>query len=538
MMSMMKAFGGTLSEDLDGTTQSGVSALSAEGIAQQVVPALTVLYHRDPRQLGKRALLRELLVGRDAAVSRIAPLFTQVGNAAKHGEPLGDMRLSRQPIRLVPQPAGGLSIIVAPSRTRVRYRGSEVPDRRDVSLAELLDGGVLELGGVVALVLHLSESMPIADENQFALIGCSHHMQRVRTDIRRLAGLDAPVLIRGETGTGKELAARALHTAGKRAEQPFVAVNLGAIPPSLAAAELFGAERGAYTGALGRHLGYFQQARGGTLFLDEVGEAPPEVQVLLLRAIEAGEFQTLGSNGPQALRARIVAATDANLEQLIQEKAFRAPLLHRLSACELHLPPLRARREDLISLVLHFLRLECQEQGSPFLLERSDGQNDAEAPSWLSLRLLVKLAAYDWPGNVRQLRNAVRQMVLSSKGLPSLELPAQLAEQMVVAAPPVMPPAIAAARRKPADIAEAELLEALEQNRWDLKSTAEALGIARPSLYNLLERSPHIRTGRALSPEEIQQSYRECSGDLDAMAGSLRISRSALRRRLRELGLR
>jgi two-component system nitrogen regulation response regulator GlnG len=270
-----------------------------------------------------------------------------------------------------------------------------------------------------------------------------------------------------------------------------VAVNLGALLPSLAAAELFGAERGAYTGALGRQHGYFQQARGGTLFLDEVGEAPPEVQVLLLRAIEAGEFQALGGNGSQALRARSVAATDADLE--------------------------------------------CAEQDCPFLLDRSDGPSDTEAPAWLPLRLLVKLAVYDWPGNVRQLANAVRQMVLSSKGLSSLELPAQLAEQLAVT-PPASPPA--AARRKPADISDAELLGALEVNLWDLKSTAEALGIARPSLYRLLERSPHIRAAGAPSADEIQRSYRECGGDLDAMAGRLRISSSALRRRLRELGLR
>ncbi|HRI70650.1 MAG TPA: sigma 54-interacting transcriptional regulator [Polyangium sp.] len=522
-----------LGDEIEGTTQSGEDALSVEHIGQELVPALTVLYHRDSRMLGKRALLREIQVGREAALSRFEPRFARIGDATDRGEPLADQRLSRQPVILAPRVGGGVRIVVSPSRTRVRYRGSDITEKRDISVAELLDGGVLELGGAMALVLHSSQALSIADEEQFTLIGRSHSMQRVRTDIRRLSDLEAPVLIRGETGTGKELAARALHTGGKRANRPFVAVNLGAIPPSLAAAELFGARRGAYTGASGRLQGYFQQAQGGTLFLDEIGEALPEVQVLLLRAIEAGEFQSLGGGDSQPLRARIVTATDANLEQLIQEKAFRAPLLHRLSACEVHLPPLRARREDLVSLVLHFLRLECAEQDCPFLLD----QSEAEGPPWLSLRLMVKLAAYDWPGNVRQLRNVVRQMVLSSKGLPTLDLPAQLKEQMATDPRPAAVP-IAPVRRKPSDISEAELLVALEENRWDLKSTAEALGLARPSLYTLLDRLPHIRTARAISTEEIQQSYRDCNGDLDVMAGSLRVSRSALRRRLRELGLR
>lgn len=519
-------------KELDATTQSGEEALSVESISRYLMPALTILYHRDPRFLGKRALLREILADREAALSRVTPWFTHGDDV---GEPLGDQRLSRQPLRLVPHIGGGLTILVPPSRTRVRYAGEDIAERRDILPDELAQGGVLELGGVVALVLHWSDGMPIADEEQFTLFGRSHLMQQVRSDIRRLAELHRPVLIRGETGTGKELAARALHAASKRAREPFVAVNLAAIPPSLAAAELFGAGRGAYTGASGRQQGYFQQARGGTLFLDEIGEASPEVQVLLLRAIEEGEFHALGSSESQPLRARIVAATDANLEQLIREKAFRAPLLHRLSACELHLPPLRMRREDIVSLVVHFLRLECAEQHCPCLLD----SNDADAPPWLSMRLLIKLVTYDWPGNVRQLRNIVRQMVLSSKGRASLELPAQVKEQMATLPTSALPASISTlTRRKPSTVSEAELLAALEENRWALKATAESLGLARPSLYTLLDRLPHIRTARAVSIEEIQQSHRECGGDIEAMAERLRISRTALRRRLRELGLR
>jgi DNA-binding NtrC family response regulator len=524
------------------TTESHESLTGdAAPVGQRLVPALTILFHRDPRRIGKRALLRELSAGREVGLSRITPRFAEVGNPADAGEPLSDPRLSRQLLRISPLPAGGLRLCPLSEKSRLRYRGAELVGTHDVSGSEILDGGVLELGGSAALVLHLSQATPITDEERFALVGRSHQMQEVRAELKRIARLDAPTLIRGETGCGKELVARALHATSPRAERPFIAVNLGALPPSLAAAELFGAERGAFTGAEGRLQGYFQQARGGTLFLDEIGEAPPEVQVMLLRAIETGEFRSLGGGAPQKLHARIIAATDADLDALIRDKAFRAPLLHRLSACEIRLPPLRKRREDIGQLVLHFLRLECTEQGQPFLLDRPD----VETAPWLPLLLLARLCSYDWPGNVRQLRNVIRQMVLASAQAVSLQLPRALADDLFAAAEtnrgssPTSPLALAAPpRRRPAEIKEAELLDALERNRWDLKAAAETLAIARPSLYMLLERFPQLRGSSSLTVEELRECYRNCAGDLDAMTKVLHISHSALRRRLHELRLR
>ena len=530
--------------DSDGSTLSEDERLGGPGAIEALRPALTVLFHRDARRIGERALLPELRPGGEVALSRVAPRFAPVGSPAEDGEPLGDPHLSRQPLRMAPGPAGGLRLIVEAARPRVRYRGAEVQGVREVSAAELRAGGVLELGSAAALVLHLSRATQIRDEAAFSLFGHSHRMQAVRTEIRRLAAVDAPVLIRGETGTGKELVARALHSTSPRAERPFVAVNLGAVPPTLAAAELFGHERGAFTGAQSRQLGYFQQARDGTLFLDEIGEAPPEVQVLLLRALETGEVRSLGAGALQAVRARLVAATDADLEALIRSQSFRAPLLHRLATCEIRLPALRERREDIGPLVLHFLRAECAQLGRPFLLDRAD----VETAPWLPLAVLAALASYDWPGNVRQLRNAVRQMVLASDEHLSLQLPSMLAAALAAPEPeaPATPepapgtpaPASAPPRRKPSEVSEDELVAALERCRWDLKATAEALGLARPSLYMLLERWPHIRTARDLTADEIERSYHACGGDLDAMADQLRISRSALRRRLRETQLR
>lgn len=533
---MTKRQGSSAPDPLDCSTPSGDLEPSGNAGAAALVPALTVLYHREPRRIGERVLLPELSREVQVALSRTMPRFSAPDAAPERGEPLGDPRLSRQAVWLAAAPAGGLQLIVEGPQARVRYQGEPVVGQRVISASELGNGGVLELNGAVALVLHLARSSDGVDVAGTGLLGHSHYLHALRANLRRLAALEMPVLIRGESGTGKELAAQALHSLGARAAGPFIAVNLGAIPPSLAAAELFGAERGAFTGAAARQPGYFQQARGGTLFLDELGEAPLEIQALLLRAIETGEVRPLGAGAAQKVNARLVAATDADLAAMIAAKTFRLPLLHRLSTCELHLPALRQRREDIGPLVLHFLRTECAAQGRPYLLDRPG----AETGPWLPLRLMATLAASDWPGNVRQLRNVVRQMVAGSERQLSLELPAGVGESLRAVRPePALPaPAEPPSRRKPAAITEAELVDALQKNRSDLKATAAALGIARPSLYMLLERWPHIRTARNLTIAELIRCHRERGGDVDAMAAQLGVSREALRRRLRELQLR
>ena len=195
------------------------------------------------------------------------------------------------------------------------------------------------------------------------MVGESAALRQVRAHVERIADLPVPVLVRGETGTGKELVARAVHLRSPRRDGPFVSVNLGAIPRDLAAAELFGAVRGAYTGAAQDRPGFFRAARGGTLFLDEVGEAPPEVQAMLLRVLESGEMYPVGGQAPVATDVRLIAATDADLEERIRDGRFKAPLLHRLAGYEIRLPPLRERREDIGPLFVHFAREELERIG-------------------------------------------------------------------------------------------------------------------------------------------------------------------------------
>lgn len=232
------------------------------------------------------------------------------------------------------------------------------------------------------------ESLPI--------VGRSPAMQDIYRIIARLTQTDLTVLIAGESGTGKELVARALHDFGRRRKGPFVAVNMAAIPRELIESELFGHERGAFTGATARMAGRFEQAEGGTLFLDEIGDMPLEAQTRLLRVLQQGEYTSVGGNSPIKTNIRIIAATHRDLRQLINQGQFREDLFFRLNVVPLRLPPLRERLEDIGDLVRHFLARAVQEG-----LPRKE----------LTAAAIERLRDYRWPGNVRELENLLRRLV-------------------------------------------------------------------------------------------------------------------------------
>ncbi|NMO19512.1 sigma-54-dependent Fis family transcriptional regulator [Pyxidicoccus fallax] len=512
----------------------------------RVVPVLTVISHPQPQRIGERLVLEELATsGRPVSLSRNAPEFSRLGGLVT--QPLGDPFVSRTPVDFEPGTKGHLRLRVPENGTRVTVAGEPVQGLREFSPEELLMGVPLVLAERVVLLLHLTSHAETSAQD-LGLVGQCDGIRQVREDIIRVADLDVPVLIRGETGTGKELVARAIHDRGPRRSGPFVSVNLGALAKELVAAELFGALRGAYTGATKDREGFFRAAQGGTLFLDEVGEAPTEVQVALLRVLETGEVYPVGGHTPVKVDVRLVSATDANLEARIQERLFRAPLLHRLAGFEIHMPPLRERREDIGPLFMHFARQELESlEGTERL-----ASTDPRAEPWLPASLAVRLVRYSWPGNVRQLRNIVRQLVIGSRGLPHLRVDSRLEQTLDADALPVpgkapatasgapTPPAAPEAkpqRRKPSEVSEQELLEALRACSWDLKATADWLGIPRPSVYVLIDRSSLLRTARDLSPEEITTCFHDCGGDLDKMVQRLEVSKRALQRRLRELGL-
>jgi len=250
-----------------------------------------------------------------------------------------------------------------------------------------------------ALQAPKAEASPPPDlgdsDDKLPLIGRSTAMQEIYRVLARLMGTDLTVMITGESGTGKELVARALHDYGKRRSGPFVALNMAAIPRELIESELFGHEKGAFTGALTRSAGRFEQAQGGTLFLDEIGDMPLEAQTRLLRVLQEGEYTTVGGRSPIRADVRIVAATHRDLRTLIRQGLFREDLFYRLNVVPIRLPPLRERSEDVPALVHHFFRLAAEE-GLPL-------KN-------LDQSAMDRLKSYRWPGNVRELENLVRRL--------------------------------------------------------------------------------------------------------------------------------
>jgi two-component system nitrogen regulation response regulator GlnG len=248
------------------------------------------------------------------------------------------------------------------------------------------------------------------------IIGEAPAMQEVFRAVGRLARSNITVLINGESGTGKELVAHALHRHSPRAERPFIALNMAAIPRDLLESELFGHERGAFTGAQHRRVGRFEQADGGTLFLDEIGDMPAELQTRLLRVLADGEFYRVGGHEPVRVDVRIIAATHQNLERLVAEGRFREDLFHRLNVIRVHLPALRERREDIPLLMNHFLKLAAKELG-------------VEAKSLLP-DTVAELKKFEWRGNVRQLENTARWLTVMASGqeIHVEDLPAELRE--------------------------------------------------------------------------------------------------------------
>jgi len=301
------------------------------------------------------------------------------------------------------------------------------------------------------------------------LIGANRGLRNVWNSIQMVSRTQSAVLIQGETGTGKELVARAIHEESLRARGPYVRVNCAAIPGPLLESELFGHERGAFTGALNQTTGRFQLAHTGTLFLDEIGDLPLELQPKLLRALQEQEFERLGSTRTIRVDVRIVAATNQDLEQMVQERRFRADLFYRLNVFPIELPPLRERSEDVPSLVEHFVDGFACEMGKQI--------------SHIPADVMEVLKQHEWPGNVRELQNFIERAVIVSPG-PELRLPTQTFKRSAAKSIPSRPTTLAEAERD-------HIFRVLKEAHWVVggkNGAAARLGLPRTTLIHRMRK--------------------------------------------------
>jgi two-component system, NtrC family, response regulator AtoC len=335
------------------------------------------------------------------------------------------------------------------------------------------------------LLQRMAEKVRLVSENEFlrervnteetleGIIGTSANIQDVLRMISRLKNTRTPVLITGESGTGKELVARAIHFRGSMAQTPFVAVDCGSLVPTLMESELFGYEKGAFTGATKSKAGLFQSANGGTIFLDEIGELPLEMQAKLLRVLQEKEVRPVGSNEKINVEVRVIAATNRDLEAAYRAGTFRKDLYFRLNVVTVHIPPLRERRSDIPMLVHHFLDRYAQ------------GANLQVTPA-----AMKSLLHYEWPGNVRELENCIaRAVTLGDRNIIDVgDLPPAIRSEQSSAAPMTAPDAASLSTTALAEMERMTILRVFEQAHGDKALAGKMLGISRATLYRKLKR--------------------------------------------------
>jgi formate hydrogenlyase transcriptional activator len=346
----------------------------------------------------------------------------------------------------------------------------------------------------VAAFEKFGSSDEVSSDRRFEqVIGNSPALESVLEQVERVAPTDSTVLIQGETGTGKELIARAIHNISSRCGRSFIRLNCAAIPLDLLESELFGHEKGAFTGAIAQKIGRFELADKGTLFLDEVGDIPPALQPKLLRVLQEQEFERLGSTRTHKVDVRLVAATNRNLMDMVNRGEFRSDLYYRLNVFPVLLPPLRARREDIPALVTHFAEIFGRRMGRE--IER------------IPTETMSALSSYQWPGNIRELQNLIeRAVILSNDGVLPNPLPAAGAEGVSIS------PGATTLR----DSERILILNTLKAVRWVIggpKGAAARLGLKRTTLIHKMQKlgisRPH--------PQSSQNAVETASQELDAL---------------------
>ncbi len=389
--------------------------------------------------------------------------------------------------------AGAIDYIVKPAS----------PERIKVSIDNALKLNALS-GEISRLSRRQTGRLRFSD-----IIGNSPELRAAMDLARRAADTNVPILIEGESGVGKEMFARAIQSCGDRAEGPFITVNCGALPENLVESILFGHAKGAFTGAIERHRGKFQEADGGTLFLDEIGELKPDIQVKLLRALQDGEIDPVGADAPVKVDIRLISATNRSLEDMVREGTFREDLFYRLNVFPVRIPPLRERRDDIPELVKHFINQISVAEGKKVRGITPDA--------------LALLRDFDWPGNVRQLENAVFRAVVLCEGV---ELTTRDFPQIVKA------------RERAARGLSDDPVETLKPDQPAASDNgAGALPPRTAGAVPVVDETGNLRRIREIEAEVIAFAMRKYRGRMSEIARRLGIGRSTLYRKVTDLGL-
>jgi nitrogen regulation protein NR(I) len=337
-----------------------------------------------------------------------------------------------------------------------------------------------------------------SEDYEQGVVGRSEPMQQVFKLIGQVAASDATALVTGESGTGKELVARAIYHHSERNTQPFLAVNCAAIPEQLLESELFGHERGAFTGATGQRIGKFEQCNNGTIFLDEIGDMTPPTQTKILRVLQSGTFERVGGNQPLKVNVRVIAATNKPLEQAVAARQFREDLFYRLNVVRIHIPPLRDRREDIPLLVNYFLKKIAKEQ------ERQ--------PKSIATAAVKALEKYHWPGNVRELENIIRRahVIAKSEAILPADLPVEVTGQSTSSL--VLPTTAGEG------------------------AASDAATLAR-QLFQIAKRDPKLKILPAVERELVIEALKDTANNQVHAAKLLGITRATLRKRIEKFGI-
>lgn len=482
----------------------------------QRVPMLVIATHPDRTRIGERAALMDLHNQDNDYLSRVKPEFAKNGNV---GRALLDEFISRSPIIFQRESGDRIRLKAHSTKTRVTIAGRAVQDEYILQERELDNGVVIGLNHRIVLLLKLLPLHDSAVDDNDVLFGISSDIRAIRQRVEQLAGMTLPVMIRGAAGVGKQQAAYAIHQASKGKSQPFISVNLAAIHDAVAEVELFGSARNGT-----RQPGYFEQANGGTIVLEDIEDASISVHRLLYTILQSQSVVPVGTDEALPINCRIMLTSHQDPAG-IEENSILSMLIEKLSAYQLFIPPLTERREDIGLLFDYFVREQWRKLYSGRV-------HDVKIPG----ELMSQLLTFHWPGNVRQLRNVARQVVIDSREQEQLHLDPQLLSMLKPGAANGHWEEEPGVQRKPNSVSRDELLQTLRACRFELQATAKKLGISRASVYQLIQRFEGVRTAQDLSEDEIKESYELNRSDTEKMMWDLQVSQIGLRRRLKSLG--